>query len=356
VGTAKPNIIYRILNIWVLFISLLLILSYFPHWENVTFHSLIFLLFLLSIYIFHNDNNNQDIFFNLSILFLAYSFSFVNVYIGKNCLFGNDTIKYYFYLYKQLVFSFLFNFVIIYIVLKNIFSTSNKHAIYLITMLIILPAFLFNFSNYILNPKNIFMYGNGNKFLADLFQRMFLFHVLAFIFIIIYGCYLFKKDCILGRYVNSLMAFFFIYSIIEMIDKLSYVYDFQIFSMSQYILTFNLLFLASILFRKLLYTYSEYGQFYESMITQNGRLGKMQIQQHGAEKHFLVLRFLKLYVSKRRNYLLTLAILTGMGIAYFQFPKFFTINILAFAGSGVLLFAFVGALYRKRSVKNFLIS
>ncbi len=120
------NYIYRILNVWFLYIAFLIILTVFPHWGNIYFlswinESIYFLIFLIAITIAIKDIHNRDIFINISIFFFLTSFSFINNFIGDNCLFGNSTVMYHFYVYKKLLINFVLNFMILYTVLKYLF-------------------------------------------------------------------------------------------------------------------------------------------------------------------------------------------------------------------------------------------
>ena len=160
--------LYRILNLWFAFIALLLCSSYLPRWDNVSFHNWIneafyFLLFIISASIFFKESNNRDIYFNFSIFFLLHSFSFLNIFFGEKYLFGNDYISYYFFAYKEIILSFCFNFIIIYVVLKYLFLNKKPWVIYILTSVVLLSVFLSRFFPYINNKKFIFIMNTLNN-------------------------------------------------------------------------------------------------------------------------------------------------------------------------------------------------
>lgn len=355
---SNSNILYRLLNISFAFAALCLISSYLSHWPNVTYHSWIneiiyFFLFLLTVSIFVRDKHNKDIFGNLGILLLAYSFSFINIFIGETYVFGNNYTLYYFFAYKKIILCFLLNFTIIYIALKYLFLKKKKWTIYLLSLLILTPIYFVHFYAYIRNPQFIFTL--GQNFFMDINRRVFMTYGLSLFSILLYGYILYKRDKPIGTYINSLMAFFFVFLISEMIDSLSQVYGYQIFSLGQWVLTLNLVFLCIILFKKLFFLCSEYGQFYEDILQSKGKLGKVRIMRHQNKGNAIFLHFLTYYLYHRRNYILMLCFLTAVGIFYFKFPKFFTINIVAFVCCSTVLLWFLTGLYRRRAQKKFIL-
>src|SRR4030042_5279217 len=203
------KLLFRLLNIWLAFVMLLFISSNFPHWENVEFHTWIniafyFLMFLLSIAIVFRDKNNKDIFINLTIFLVANSLTFINFFIGDDYLLGNNHVSYYFFVLKKLTYSFLFNYFIIYTVVKYWLSFKKAWKSYLLTCSILLPFFVFIFYPYLRYEDYISTL--GAHYLSDLYQRMFFIHILSLIFVILYFHMWYKKDVILGEYINLLIV------------------------------------------------------------------------------------------------------------------------------------------------------
>lgn len=354
----NPNLLFRLMNIWLAFICLLFISSYFPHWTHISAHvwineTIYFLLFLLALAVLIKDVHNRDLFINLSIFFLFHSFSFLNIFIGDDCLFGNVYTSWYIFHYKRLCFCILFNFFIIYTVIKYLFSNHKTWILYAITIAILLPVLLVNFFPYLRYSSLTFEH--LQEYLSDLHRRIFLTHMLSFLFICLYSYLLYKKDVIIGEYVNPFMGLIFIWLVMDMIDNLAVVYEFQIFSISQYVITINLIFLAIILFKKLCFLCSDYGKFYENLIRRKISMGKIQVKRHRSEVNALLIKILRLYFYQRRNYILVLFLLTTIGFSYLKFPKIFTINIVAFICCFLILFGFINALYKRRAKQKYII-
>ena len=357
--TNGNNYIYRLLNISLAFGLICLFSSYLPHWPEISFHVwinefLFFALFLLSASIVLKDKNNKDIFFNFCILFLFNSFSFLNIFIGENYLFGNNNLAWYIFTYKTIVLCYLWIFNIFYIFIKYIFPSKSTSFRYLITFLIIIPTFVFNFYSYLVKPE--FLLNLGDSYLPDLNRRILISYGLPFISILFYGYALYKKDKVLGTYINTIMAMLFIILTTSIINALSIVYNFQVVSFMQYLITINHFCLFIILLKKLLFLRTDFGQFYESVISKKGQIGKVRIQRHNASPNSILIHFLLNYLYHRRNYLFLLLFIASIGIYYLHSPRYFIVNILAIFICIFIIINFINILYKRRAKSKYIIS
>jgi hypothetical protein len=217
---------------------------------------------------------------------------------------------------------------------------------------IVLSVIVLNFFPYLINPEYIFTL--GSDFNQDIYKRIFLTNGLSIIFLLTYGYYLFKKDLQIGTYMNSLMAFFFVVSIKEAVTNLSKIFEFQVYSIGQFFLMLNLVFLSYILFKKLIFISSEYGKFYEGLITRTIEMGKLKIQKQNVVSNELLFKVIRTYFALRKNYILSLGLVTAIAFSYFQFPAFFTVNIIALLICILILFFFFGALFKRRLKNKYL--
>lgn len=353
------SFIYRLLNICFAFGMLCLFSSYLPHWPDISFHAwinecLFFSTFLVSTSILLKDKNNKDIFINLSVLLLFNSFSYVNIFLGDDFLLGSNKTAWVLFAYKKIILCNLWIFNIAYLCVKYVLLDKSMLFRYLITSIFIIPVMLFNFYPYFITKG--YLSTLGSDYLPDLNQRIFLSYLLPFLLILFYGYQLYKKDKSLGRYINSLMAVFFIIVITSIINSLAVIFNFRVLSLMQYIITFNLFCLFAILMKKLLFLRTDYGQFYESVISRKGKIGKVRIQHHNATPNSILIQFLMNYLYHRRNYLLLLLFLTCTGVFFFQFPRYFTFNIAAFIICLMIIVGFLHALYKRRAKSKFIIS
>lgn len=343
--------IYRILNIWFSYIAILITMTVFPHLGDIHFLSWVieaiyFLLFLLSTTVAIKDNHNRDIFINISIFFFFSSFSFINNYIGNHSLFGNDDLMYHFFVYKKLIANFMLNFMILYVVMKYLLLRKNPFMVYIITFLLTASIFAYNFHPYLTDPH--YFHNLGEDYLTDLYPRIFLNQALPVIFLVFFGYRVYKKDVSMGTYLNVLMSIFFIYLVINLIDVLSVIYHFQIFSIKLYFLAVSLIPIAIVLFKKLCFSCTEYGQFYENLINGKIDFGKLKIQKRNSHLNAFVLKAMKIYFSQR-----IVSAISFMGFlifAFFYFPlsKLITLNVTAVCMCILVLFIFINGLFKKR--------
>ena len=354
----RRNILFNLLNIWFGCITVLYLSSYLPHWDNTTYHgwineSFYLLLLLLCISIACKDKHNKDIFINLSVLFLGYSFSFVNIFLGEEYLIGSNYTAYNFLVYKRIGLCFLFNFAILYIPVKYCLYRKHSWKIYLVAMAIITPIFLTDFFPYFFKPDYIFTLGDG--FENDLYIRLFLLHIPSLFSFIFYALLLYKNDNVMGTHINLLMTFFFIFFIASMIQMVSRAYALQVYSISQIILSVNMIFISIILFKHLFFLRTVFGQFYENLIRKRDASERVRVVRYRSGKNAFLLKILKVYLVQRRHYLLTLAFITGVGFSTFRMPIFFTLHLFGFSLCFIILFIFIDALYKKRNRTKFLL-
>lgn len=346
-------------NLLLGYISLIIVLSFLPHWGNIPVISwinqiLCFLLFLITTTIALKDPSNKDIFFNLSIFFFMLSFSFLSVYFGDHYLIGSDRLMYRFFLYKRLLFSFIYNLAIIYAVMKYFFQRFKPVKLYLITLLIIIPTFIYNFYPYLVNFDNFMKL--GENYLRDLSMRTLQNSMLSIVFLLFFGYFLYIKDIILGEYINSLMAFLFIDIIFGMIYDLTTIYGIQAHNLSQYFQNINLLLIGLVLFKKLCFLCTDYGQFYEKLLGGSFKFNSIKIQRRHFQSNSFILKVLKIYFSQRLNYIITFIWLSVVVFMYFRLSKFITVNVVALFFCMITLFYFTNALYRKREKQRHIIS
>ena len=354
----RRNILFRLLNIWFGFITILFLSSYFPHWQNTTYHgwineSLYSLLFLLSVSIAKRDRHNKDIFINLSVLFLAYSLSFINIFLGKAYLLGSDYTAYLFLTYKRIVLCFLFNYSILYIPIKYMLYREKSWKVYMTTSFIIIPVFLSIFSPYLFESDHIFYL--GEQFENDFYTRLFLLHIPSLLSFVLYALLLYRNDNVMGTHINLLMTFFFVFFIASMIEMVSRAFAIQIYSISQIILSMNLIFISIAFFKHLFFLRTVFGQFYENLLREGNGSNSVRVVRYRSGKNVFLLKVLKIYLIQRRYYLLSLAFVTGVAFSIFRMPVFFTIHFLGFSLSFIILFLFINALYKKRKGNEYLL-
>jgi len=354
--TKKTNIIFKILNIWLSFTALLMIASTLPHWPNVIFmcfinESLYFLVLILTLAIIRKDSNNRDIFINISLFIFSVVIGFLKIFFGDTGIVGNIYHSYYLTIFISFLRLYLLTFSIAYITFKYLFPKTKIWTRYLTISTITTAVFFFHFFPYLHDPN--YMFTLGDQLFIDLYTRQIWTYLLSLGLIGLYGYHLYRYDRSLGEYINAFMAFLMVFLFVDVIHNISYIYHFHMFPFYQFILTVHLCFLSYILFKRLLYLNTEYGQFYESLIHQKVSLGKVRIQRRQSKQHVLVMQVLKIYFSQRRYFFLAAGGLLAVCLIYFRVPKYIALYLIGFLFCTAVLIIYISRLYQRRARKNY---
>jgi hypothetical protein len=347
------KIVHRILNIWCCFVMLLIIVSLLPHWNNIgpvtwIMYACNFWIFLSAAAIALQDTHHRSIFINLSLLFLIDTSSLLNIFIGTHYLTGSDKIAYLFYQYHIIVSCIFYNFNILFILMKLILRKPPRD-LYLITGLITGLIAVFLFKPYFTSPMHAF--SSTQILVSDLYMRTLQFNILALLCSSTYGLIVLFKDKKPGEYINLIVIYFFITSILDLVHDLSMIYHFRLYGIHLFLLAVSILFISTVLFRKLVYTYSDFGQFYENLLFQKEK-GKVKIIPRYQRTYLLLFSVLKMYIIQRRHMFFLLLLLIIGGIFYFEWPAFLSYNLIALTSGGGIIFLFYNSLYKKRKKDN----
>ncbi|MFQ5770414.1 MAG: hypothetical protein ACE5HX_07755 [bacterium] len=197
--------------------------------------------------------------------------------------------------------------------------------------------------DYILNIEDMLFY-----------ESILYFNLLPLFFVMLYGIILYKYDRSLGEHINTIMVCFFIMIIMDITNLVGYIYDITIFSLSQYVLLLSLTFFLITMFRLLNYVYSEFGQFYNSIIVSGNNLG-IPIKRKKSIS-ISIIDFAKAYFNQRRNAVGFLTLFFIFCINYFNVSLFLKLNLAALSFGVLILFYYLTALYQKRLQNGNLLS
>lgn len=344
---------FRIINYWLIFVLFLIVISNLPHqpvpvfsWINC---SIYFLLFLQCLFLFRKDQKNKYIFFNIGLFSLFHSLTFINIFIGERLTFGSDFLAYYFFEYRIILLSFLFVLCVVYLCINYLFNKLSPIYLYIITISIILPIFLWHYYPFLLDKQYILEVED-----TVLFKHEMYFNILPLFFILLYGITLYRHDRSLGEHINTIMVCFFIITIMDITNLVGYIYRITIFSLSQYVLLVNLSFFLITMFRLLNYAYSEFGQFYNAIVTAGNDLGVPIKRKKGVS--ISILDYAKAYFHHRRNAIGFLTLIFIFCINYFNVSLFIKLNLAVLSTGVLIVFYYLTALYAKRQKNNNLIS
>jgi len=347
--SSKSSVLFRIINFWFAFVFFLVLISNLPHqtvplfsWLNC---SLYFLLFLLCVFIFIREPVNKAIFFNIGLLCLLYSFSFVNVLIGNENVFGDEYLAYDVFQYRTMLLSFLMAFSVIFICVRYLFKNLKTRTSYLITFLVVLPFFIWHYLPFLADRTYLLRVDT-----TVFYKSMLYFTFLPFFATCFYGYLLYKKEESLGEYINSLMVCFFLLTVVDITDIFGYIYQIKLFPLSQHISLFILSFFILTFFRKLNYAYSDFGQFYEHALISGNYLG-VPIKKKRNKSIAPLIAFIKSYFKYRRNTFIFLSLAFIICLEHAGLPPYLKLNVAVLAFCSVVLLFYIIALYQKR-VRN----
>lgn len=344
---------FRIINYWFSFLFLLTVVSNLPHqpaptftWVNSSFY---FLLFLQCWYLFRRELQNKFIYLNLCFFALFHSLSFIYLLMGDHEFIGNDYLAYYFYEYLNIIEDFSFAFCIIFIAVKYFLKDSKTISIYLLSLSIILPIFLWHYYPFLLDKQYIL---NIEDIVFD--KTILSFTFLPLFFLLLYGIILYKYDRSLGEHINTIMVCFFVMTIMDITNLVGNVYQITKFTFTQYILLVTLSFFLITMFRLLNHAYSAFGKFYDSLMVEGKNLGVPIKRKKSATAPLL--DFVKAYFHQRRNTIGFSALLSIFLINYSPVPIFVKLNLAAICFGLLVLFFYLSALYQKRLKKGDLLT
>ena len=351
--TKNLDVNFKIVNFWLIYVLFLIIITNLPHqpvpvisWINC---SIYFLLFLQCLYLLKKDSNNRYVFLNIGLFSLFHSLSFTNIFIGPQFLFGSDFLAYYFFEYRIITLSVLFVLCVVYLCIKYLFVNLRPLFLYAITLTIVLPIFFWHYYPFLLDKDYILEVQD-----AVLYKHAMYFNFLALFFIFLYGVILYRHDRSLGEHINTILVCFFIITIMDITNQLGNIYAITIFALSQYVLLINLSFFQITMFRLLNYAYSEFGQFYNSIVSAGRDLG-VPIKRKKSVS-FSIVDFAKAYFHHRRNSIAFLTLFFIFCINYFNVSLFIKLNLAVLSTGVLIVFYYLTALYAKRLRNNNLIS
>lgn len=350
---------FKILNLWLGFVLFLSLISqvpnYITHFMTWVNYSLFFFIFLQCVIIVRKEVNNKAIFINLAAYSLIYSLSFLNSFIGKGAWIENDQLANYIFQYRSILLGFLLSISIIYICVRFVFRGISTIQNYLIALLILMPVFIWHFGPYFLD-KNYLFDITTKRFDYTIFdQSQLQFTFFSFSLICAYAILLYKEENSLGEYVNALMVCFFILCLLDIVDIFSVLYHIKLFYLSQYVLFTILIMFIVILFRKVNFVYSDFGQFYDCIVVDGNKWGiPIKRKRNSLAQSFLTT--IRQYLVLRKNTFGFVILSFVFSLNYLEISLFLKLNIAAVTFAIIVLFFYISALYQKRLSSGNLLS
>lgn len=345
--------LFRVMNIWMVYNLVLALSAFLPHrripWLSWVNCSLYFLLFLLSFRIWKQEKYNRDIFFFLTLSYLVIASSFLLIFVGKGALIPNQRLAIVAYVESVLFIECTLAMALVFVALKYRFPHAKTRMLAAAAFAIVGLAFAFLFGPRLV-PSHIFYAA-----LPRYYRQLFYFNLVPLAAVVFYLGGLLRSDRILGEYITALMAVYLVRTILNGVSLGGAVFGIRLFEVDQYFLSASLLLLVIVLFRKLSYALSPFGQYYEDLIHGRGGLRRVNVTRRSPALSLSLYGFVRLYLS-RRVHVVGLGTVAVVGL--FQslpLPLFVRLNLIAVVLVTVSLYVFFYVLHLKRSKSGYLL-
>jgi hypothetical protein len=345
--------LFRITHAWLLYVLVIVLAANLPHraapWLSWLNSSLYFLLFLLALHIWRTDKYNRDIFGLFTLSYLALASSFVLIFIGKGALFGSQRLALIAYVEGVLVMEFLLTSTLVLIALKYAFPEAKPAYLLIGTLVFVAATFVVLFGRHLL-PAGIY-YANLPIFYRHLFEL----NLVTLAAVLFYLVTLVRHDRIIGEYVTSVVIVYLFRSILNGVSLAGAVFGFRLFEVDQYFLTLTLVMLAVVLFRKLCYALSPFGQYYEDLLHGHGGLQNIKVTRRNDVFSFSLLEYMRVYLSRRPHLVGALTVVLVGALQSLPLNLFVRLNLIAMLFLIISVYTFFYIVYRRRSKSGFLL-
>jgi len=340
----------KIVNLWFIFILLLLIVNNFAHWSNVETItwincSFFFLLFLQALFIIRKEIAHQSLFINIAVWTFVSSIQIINTFIGPNyALGGSPELAYAVFDFRRMIIPTLLTYVILHAVL-SVYLRKVRAWVHIVASVLTtggIAAWLFRAILFQSNPSD------PGALIAEQTLKLLLF---PFICLIGYWVYQFRRDPPISDHIKVLLGFFFVYLVIELTDLFTMVYKIKLYAVSQVVLFSTLFFLMIIFFNRINYISSEFGQYYERLLVSGGRAGIAIIRKQSQNLQPVFAFFQKYFVT-RPAYGAVAFMMIILFMSYVKVPQSALVNFAAIGIAFLLLFVYWWGLSRKRDLQH----
>jgi hypothetical protein len=318
-------VFFKLVNIWVLFNAIMILVSYFPHWPlpliswlNI---SLYYFAFLLALYIARADEFNREALMALAFLFFLYSVpSSALVFIGDTASLGSTKLSWIIYRYLYIFIQLVFSYSIVYFAAKNGFQPKRPLVLEGAVFVFVTVVWYFHFHTLILDPfhpsyNEILIHRKITYFLLPVFS-MFVYAVLTPVI---------KPKH--GEYSHALMAILTFLCMREFAISISEMKKIFLFGLDQYFLTMALVTLNIFLIKKMIYVYSFSGQIYAQLLHNKLVIPNLRLETRD-KKEFTLFRLFLTYVNRKRNLLIPLFCIAFFALRYIDLPFIVSLNLI----------------------------
>ncbi|MBC8180614.1 hypothetical protein H8E88_05765 [candidate division KSB1 bacterium] len=273
------------------------------------------------------------------------------IFTGEGYPIGDNYLLYYVWSYRKIAISIALSGTISFIVADYLFYGEKILLKYLSTMIFVLPFSIFYFQKFIINSRTIFFRPAQFEIISSSIGMNFL----ALFFILVFGyLYLYRNQPI-TRHITLIIFSSLLYVAIDINDNIFLHQEKELPGISQVFLTGNLILYILIFIDKMIYMDSEFGKFYDKLIS-----SKIKINLNIIPKKTIVEKYV-IFIKERLKFIPNRVMLIGLmviSLSFFiyYFPFGYTkVNALILVTMMTILLVYLNILVSRRNKKRPLI-
>jgi len=217
-------------------------------------------------------------------------------------------------------------------------------------LIIILPFVFFYYQKFFLDYRSVFFKHSQYELLSSAIGMNFL----AIFFIVVFGYLYLQRNQPITRHINLLILSFLLFVLIDTNDNFFFYYKKQLPIISQIFLTGNLILYFWILADKIFYMNSEFGKFYDELITSKIKLNiKILPRKTIVDKYIAYTKERFKSVPDRIFFIVLMVIFLSFFVYYFPFG-YTKVNVLILVTMISILLVYLNALVTRRTKKRFI--
>lgn len=304
---------------------------------------LYFILFILNLRIIQHETYNKGIYIGLAFFCFLKTLETLSIPMHQSGILYSTLKKETFLWGLRLAASITLQFTILHIAIKHFFVLLSKRQRYCITLII---------NCCLITPMLI---------LVMLFESTSMQHAIMAAYsitqltIFFYGFILLKKDKPQGTYINPMIGFFFLYLthtiFIESISEGNFL---AVLCLNGFTL-FYLIALFFILHSKLTFSKTDFGRFYDFILSSEEGLGALQIQRYQHKYHITLIDWTRYCIAKSDRWFPASLFFISLSIYFLEKDITIIVYFLIIIPVYTILFLFVNRLFKQRRSANHII-
>lgn len=352
ITTPVKKQIYLLLIFFTIYLIAFRFCCQLPHWDVpaisfFNFH-LYFIIFILSLFIYVNDEVYPFIYLNFAIMSLIYFMGLIVIFVGNDYVIGDDTLLHILWTYRKVLISLVTLNMVVFISTSYILKNIRICYKYIITFAVIIPTAFLLYKNIILNWRLVLIEQTQYQVLSSTIWINFL----CIFYIALYGFAYFSINRPNSGHINLITVGLLVFLFLDSCDNYFLINEKALPVDSHFFLLLNLFFFVLILLHKFLNTDNDFLNFYEKLIESKIKL-KIKVIRRKTWTDKAILFLKKYFKPKQKKIFFILLMIISLAIFLYIFPFGATkINILLLAFILIVLVLYLNLLVNKKMIER----